>query len=94
MHRLVWLPDALDDLDRIDLYLRQRDRAAATRVTSVIRQSARRLKQVPLSAPLEPALGIRRLSVVRYPYVILHVVGDGYFSILRVRHTAENWLPR
>ena len=88
------MPRALADLERIDVYHRQFSDDTAARVLADIRASTLRLIAYPLSAPFVRSLNARKLSVLRRPYVVFYRVGDDDLSILRVRHTSENWLPR
>ncbi len=88
------MPRALADLERIEAYHRQFSDETAARVVEAIRTSTLRLINHPLSAPYIKGLNARKLTVLRYPYLVFYRVGDDRLRILRVHHMAENWLPR
>ncbi len=91
MASLSWTARSLADLERIGDQIDQFDSAAATRVVGEIRCSVERLKMWSLSAPAIAGTPLRKVSVPRYPYVVVYRVDRQIVRILRVRHTAENW---
>ena len=93
MRRLDWSDESLVDLDRIAAYIALYDRPASRRVVKAIRASLERVREHPLSAPLNVDLGLRKLTVTRYPYVVLYRPTVSFIEIARVHHAAENWRP-
>lgn len=91
MKRLRWATLALDDLEQLRDYLRLRDPAAARRVVEAVRERAKLLKQHPMAGPPLDIGEARKLSVGRYPYLLVYRVSDGEVTILRVHHAAEAW---
>jgi len=93
MKGLDWSDESLVDLDRIGAYIALYDRAASRRVLKAIRASLERVREHPLSAPLNVDLGLHKLTVARYPYVVLYRSTEKLIEIARVHHAAENWRP-
>ena len=94
MAEVRWLRRALADIDRIERYHILISEEVAARVVGAIRIATLRLDNFPLSGPYLPLLDARKLTVVRYPYVVFYRTDGEVVRILRVRHMSENWLPR
>jgi toxin ParE1/3/4 len=94
MIRLRWSNLALDDLASIRDYLLQRDPDAARRVIEAIRDRARLLKKHPMAGPPLDIGDTRKLTVPRYPYVIIYRVMKDEVVVTRVHHAAEDWRSR
>ena len=90
MPQLSWAPLALADLAEIDVYLVQRNGAAAARILRAIRASAERLLEYPrLGRVLDDP--IRILGVRRTTYLLAYRIAEDGIEIARVRHRRENW---
>ena len=85
--RLIWLPEALDDLDAIAQYIAiDSDRYARDFVARVIAR-AEGLIDLPLSGHLNPEAAredIRELSI--YPYRLIYKVKPQEIAVLAVLH--------
>jgi toxin ParE1/3/4 len=90
---LVWAQMALDDLAAIARQIGLADTDAAARVVLTIQQRALRLQAFPLSGARLDLGNTRKLSIVRYPYVIAYDVEPERVIILRVRHTSRDVAP-
>lgn len=91
MKRLRWTNLTLEDLEQLRDYLRLRDPAAARRVVEAVRERAKLLKQHPMAGPPLDVGNARKLSVGRYPYLLVYRVSGDEVIILRVYHAAESW---
>ncbi len=75
--RVRYTRRAQSDLEFIYTYLDQRAPAAARAVKELIERRIAGLADFPLLAPETDELGIRELTIVRYPYKIYYeVVGE------------------
>lgn len=92
MTPVLWTIPARRDIDRIAATLAEIDPAVAHATIIAIRASSWRLREFPLSAPASGQAGLRKLSVIGAPYLLLYRVRDESVQILRVRHAREDWL--
>jgi toxin ParE1/3/4 len=92
MQRLIWSPEARDDLRNIGTWLGERNARVALDTLRAIRASADRLTQYPRigRAIDEP---FRVLGIRSTPYLIVYRITDDGIDVVRVRHRRENWLP-
>ncbi|MEG3176364.1 type II toxin-antitoxin system RelE/ParE family toxin [Sphingomonas sp. RB3P16] len=87
--RVVWSLRSLGDLDRIWLFLAQRDIDLAHRTIATIRLRAQRLVAYPqLGRPVGRAY--REWSIIEVRYVVTYAISDGQVRIVRVHHAREN----
>ena len=89
--RVVWSRDALDDLKAQLAYIAADNPDAARRVADALRDAAAALGQLPTGRPGRVA-GVYEKSVGKMPYVIAYAMGDETLAILRVIHTARDWV--
>lgn len=92
MPALKWLPEAVEDLERLHRFLADRSGAAAQRAAAAILEGADHLIQHPeLGRPLT---GGRREQVIRFgvgSYVLRYRVEDeGSVVVVRVWHSRED----
>lgn len=81
---------ALAELDAILTYIRAENPRAAERFEGRIKRVFERIAQFPKGAQdVENRPGIRRVPLVRYPYVVHYGIVDGEVIILRVIHGAR-----
>jgi toxin ParE1/3/4 len=81
---------ALAELDVILTDLRAENPHAAIRFEDRIQRVFERIAQFPESAQqIENRPGIRRVPLVRYPFVIHYTIFDGEVMILRLIHGAR-----
>jgi len=81
---------ALAELDAILADIRAENPRAAARFDERVQGVAERIQLFPESAEqLEQRPGVRRVPLVRYPYVIYYAVIEEEVTILRVIHGAR-----
>lgn len=92
MSRLIWSPASRADLHEIDRFLTECNPAAAGRILRAIRASSDRLRDYPkLGRALQEPF--RVIGVRTTKYVLVYRLRNDGVEIIRVRHSAENWLP-
>ena len=90
MRVLRWTPEAIDDLDRIDLFNRQRSDSWAERVERRIVARARGLAAAPFQGRAADTNGVRLLSIPDIQYIITYRIEDSAVWIVRVHHARED----
>ena len=89
--RLRYAALALAELDAILAYLSEHDVQAVQGFQTRLQLSLDRVAQFPKSAPpVRVRPGVRRLALVRYPYVVFYRVDAGEVMVLRILHGARN----
>jgi toxin ParE1/3/4 len=90
--RLVWSPQAVEDLAALRAYI-ERDDPAAARKTAL-----RIIEAVDTLIPANPKVGrpgrvpgTRELVIARTPFVVPYRLRDGRIEILRIFHGARRW---
>ena len=94
MKDVRWSDDALADLERQVVHIAKDNLAAARRVAKRIRETGDALGEFATGHPGRVG-GTYEKSVTRLPYIIAYALSndDSVLTILRVIHTARNWLP-
>jgi len=85
----VYAPRALRDLEAIAEYLSERSPSGAANVMDAIKSSIDALTAFPKIGPTIDDAGHRRLSVLRFPYVIFYRLAEDEILILHIRHTSR-----
>ena len=92
--RVRWSRLALAELDKILSDLTAKNPTAAQRFEFRVRQIAERIERFPEGfQEVAERPGIRRVPLVRYPYLIFYTRSGGEVIVLRVVHGArkEPW---
>ncbi|WP_398467709.1 type II toxin-antitoxin system RelE/ParE family toxin [Tardiphaga sp.] len=89
--KLRWSQTARIELDNIFVYLKSHSPSAAKSVAIRIIQRARLLTSFPFSGHPTVTPGVRRVSIVSYPYVVLYMIDHVNDEVIipNVRHTAR-----
>ncbi|RJF75771.1 type II toxin-antitoxin system RelE/ParE family toxin [Rhodopseudomonas palustris] len=89
--KVRWSDHAVQELDAILSYIAAHQPSASAGVARRIQDRVRLLEQFPLAGHKTDVENVRALSVVRYPFVIFHVVDDvaDEVVIVSIRHTAR-----
>ncbi|WP_398484632.1 type II toxin-antitoxin system RelE/ParE family toxin [Tardiphaga sp.] len=89
--KLRWSQTARNELDDIFVYLKAQSPSAAKSVAIRIIQRARLLTSFPFSGHPTATPGVRRVSIVNYPYVVLYMIDHASEEVVirNVRHTAR-----
>jgi toxin ParE1/3/4 len=93
--RLVWSPQAVEDLAALRAYI-ERDDPAAARKTAL-----RIIEAVDTLIPANPKVGrpgrvpgTRELVIARTPFVVPYRLREGRIEVLRIFHGARHWPER
>ena len=90
--RLLWLPEALDDAERLHGFLVEKDALAAERAMRAISSASDRLLELPqVGRPMDDDTGRRELVVPfgAGAYVLRYRVQPDAVVIIRVWHGRE-----
>jgi plasmid stabilization system protein ParE len=81
---------ALAELEAILHYVAERSPLGAKRVADRMRRALDHIARHPKAAEtVEQRPGVRRLPLMRYPYVIYYEVGRDVVTVLRILHGAR-----
>ncbi len=90
-HQVALTPEALADLDRLDRFLRDKNPAAANRLSLALDAALRRLASSPrLGSPVSPDLRALVVRFGRRGYVVLYQVRPGLVLVARIHHARED----
>lgn len=96
MGRLTWLPEALDDIERLYAFLAEKNPTAARASASAILEGAETIRSSPRIGRLMLLDALRRELFVKFGsggYVLRYIIdADGTPVIIRVWHSKENKL--
>jgi len=89
--RIEWMDGAVSDLQQISQYIeRDRDIAAANRVTQAIYDCVQTLQSMPYRGRAGRVAGSRELVVPRLPYIVFYRVLGERVIIIGIAHGAQN----
>ena len=92
MPKLVFSPQAKDDLSEIAAYIAQDKPIAARNFVRQLRGACQRLKAQPWAGEQCPEFSSRSYrKIVFRNYVIIYEVGGAALQIVRVVHAARDW---
>lgn len=92
MGKLVWLPEAKQDIARLFRFLRKKSPKAAKNAIKAIRLGAKQLSDFPnVGRPMEDDTGRRELVLAfgTGAYVIRYMLDDTTVVVIRVWHGRE-----
>ena len=93
MSQVIWLPEALDDLLRLRLFLTEKNPNAAQRAGQTILEAADRLAEFPLlGRPMNDGTP-RREMIAPFgagAYVLRYLIDNDSVFIIRVWHSKES----
>lgn len=92
MNQIIWAPQAIDDLRQIRIYLDDNAPHLVPDTFQAIVHRVRQLRDFPDSGPRVGRTGLRKLSIVGLPYILIYRAGTGGPEIVAVRHMSQNWL--
>lgn len=88
--RVVWTPEATDDLEAILSYLADRSPAAAASVAARIDHTLHAISQFPRAGRLDDETGAREWVVPGLPLLIIYVESTDLIEIIALFHTARD----
>ncbi len=93
MASVVWLPEAVEDVERLRTFLHDKNPSAATRAAQTIREGARTLATFPeFGRPMSDGTG-RREMILPFgagAYVLRYILDGDTVAIVRAWHSKEN----
>jgi len=93
--KLVWQPQALDDLKNIQRYIAMDNPTAANRIVKAIASSVHnQLTEFPESGRIGRVEGTRELLVTKTPFIVPYRIKGTVIDVLGVYHTARRWPER
>ena len=87
--KLVWLPRAIDNLDKIRQYIAQENPQAAQKVAQQIQQTVSHLKDHPQLGKPSLVDSLREIQVAKLPFTIPYKVINDTLIIARVFHNKQ-----
>lgn len=93
MPKIVWLPEALEDTQRLFDFLDDKSPAAAARAAQTILKGANALAEFPeVGRPMNDGTGRRELFIPfgAGSYVLRYILEGQTVFIIRVWHSREN----
>ncbi len=90
--KIIWLPDARDDIQRLHDFLLERDLEAAERAVRAVQLGSKSLLEYPRAGrPLDDETGRRELYVPfgAGAYVTRYFILDDRIVVIRVWHSRE-----
>jgi toxin ParE1/3/4 len=93
--KIVWSPEAIQDLISLRAYIAEENPAAARRIVlRVLHDVEHLLRDNPQMGRPGRVPGTRELVVPRTPYIVPYRVQRATIQILRVFHGARRWPER
>jgi toxin ParE1/3/4 len=91
--KIIWSPQARDDLEEIFNYLLEDNPSAALSVCERIEQQTKLLTNHPNLGRAGRVPGTRELVIANTPYIVPYRTRQNCLEIIRVYHGARKW-PR
>jgi toxin ParE1/3/4 len=88
---IMWLEDAIQDLQALRYYITQDNIVAANRISKKILDSVNILSEYPAVGRAGRVPNTRELIISSTPYIIPYKVKNNRIEILRVFHCAMQW---
>jgi toxin ParE1/3/4 len=93
--RIIWSPQAIDDLAALRAYIAEDDPEAARRIAlHIIDTVETHLTERPQMGRRGRVPGTRELVIAKTPFIVPYRVETGTLQILRVYHAARRWPER
>ncbi|MCP4123560.1 MAG: type II toxin-antitoxin system RelE/ParE family toxin [Bacteroidetes bacterium] len=90
--KLIWSPEALDDLLSIRDYITRESPDVAIKVVSIIATTVeKQLSQFPRTGRAGRVDGTLELVIPRLPFIVPYRITKPGIDVLRVYHTSRQW---
>lgn len=91
-YRVVWSPAAIEDAEAIAAYIARDSAHYAAAVVRKLRDTARALREFPLSGRIVPELGDDRIrEKLVYSYRLIYRVGSDLVTIAAIVHVRQSF---
>ncbi len=90
--KIIWLPDALEDAQRLRAFLKNKNPIAATRAGHALQAGAKQLIRFPeIGRPMNDSTDRRELFIAfgAGSYVLRYIIDKQNIAIIRVWHSKE-----
>lgn len=87
--KVRFLKRAVQDLNAIDEYTRERSPRGATRIGARIRKRVDDLAHFPEMGTASDKAGLRQLYVAKAPYILIYRIRDDEVQIITILHTSR-----
>jgi len=87
--QVVWLRNAVNNLDEISAYIAQDNPLAASQVVNSITSQVNQLTVQPAMGRSGRVLGTRELVITNTHYLVPYRIKNSHVEILRVFHTSR-----
>jgi len=91
MSAVIWLNEALEDLQSIGDYIAQENIDSAHRVLTRIKAAADNLSRHPEIGRPGRVSGTREIVINSLPYILVYQITSKDIRILAIMHTARKW---
>jgi toxin ParE1/3/4 len=93
--KVLWAPQAIEDLRELRAYIAKDDPAAARKVAlHIVRSVETLLPNHPEMGRAGRVPGTRELVIPKTPFILPYRVHDEMVQVLRVYHAARRWPHR
>lgn len=90
--KIVWQPQAIEDLGSLKRYIAADNPAAANRVaTTIVSLVSKQVGRFPETGRNGRIEGTRELVVPRMPYIVVYRIKADVIDVLAVHHAARRW---
>ena len=90
--RLLWQPQALEDLRSVQRYISLESPAVAKRIVIMIATTTHdQLTMFPESGRIGRVEGTRELVIPKTPFIVPYRINGDVIDILAVHHTSQRW---
>lgn len=92
MSQVIWLPEALEDAERLFVFLEDKNPAAATRAAQALQGGTKLLSDFPeIGCPMNDHTERRELFIPfgSGAYVLRYIIDDNTVVIIRAWHSKE-----
>lgn len=88
--KIVWTPEAADDLDTILSFIAERNPSAAASVAARIDHSLQTISQFPRAGRIDAETGTREWPIPGLPLLVIYLHGDALVEIIALFHTSRD----
>lgn len=88
--KVVWTPEAADDLDNILSFIAGRSPQAAASVAARIEHSLQAISEFPRAGRIDTETGAREWPIPGLPLLVIYVHDDALIEVIALFHTSRD----